>query len=99
MEAGRQGPLSCSYARSEKTGVAGSARSPSQTALHRPLPGDRFCGTAVGANFWFLAYLPVGFSPTDGGPAFSCVSVEGVGLRRYSLSEAGVRDAIPKDLN
>jgi hypothetical protein len=33
--------------------------------------------------------LSVGFALAGGGPAFSNVSVEGVGLRRYSLSKAG----------
>jgi len=83
-ESGHRGPLGGSRALSETTRLAGSARSPSQTALHRYLPGGRICGTAVGADFWFLANMPVGFALAGGGTGLLQASVEGARLLRYS---------------
>jgi hypothetical protein len=88
-ECGQQGLFACSYARSEKTDSGGSARSRSQTAFPELFPATASVGPPSGpiSGSWHI--LSAGFALADGGPAFSCVGVAGVGLRRYSLSEAG----------
>jgi hypothetical protein len=91
MESGQSCPLNSPRARSEKTGFTGSARSPSQTALHRSLPGDRFCGTAVGADFWFLAHFVSRLCAGRRRAVFLQAGVEGV--RLLGCSPAGAEFA------
>jgi len=84
-EFARQGPLVGLCARSEKTGFAGSARSPSQTARFTDLfPATASVGPPSGPIFWFLAHLSVGFALADGGPVFLQAASQASALRRHS---------------